>query len=105
VDEVGAIAQSNRTMTITEPPKDDPDPPLIQFNLSFIIAIIIGLGIGIGAGVGGTYAYLSTSIAKKYRKVQQLETRGGDIDAEPSFRGGANGGREPPVFRGGDGGF
>jgi hypothetical protein len=109
-DDVGAIAQSNRTVTITKVEVQDDDPPLIQFNFNFIIALLIGLGIGVGIGVGATYARISTSIAKKYRKAQQLESQGGpragSVDEEPSFRGGGGqppGGAEPPAFRGGDG--
>jgi PKD repeat protein len=101
LDEVGAIAEDNRTVVITEDKKPDNSEPLIAFNLSFIIALIIGICAGIGAGVGAAYGYLRASIASKYRKVQQLESRG-PPDEEASFRSGPglNGPeREPPAFR------
>ena len=103
VDNVGATANATRTVTVL-PKKAKAAPPLIQFNLSFVLALIIGIGVGAAAGVGGAYGYAHISIARKYKKVKELEaTQGGAEDI--TFRGTQVGEREPPSFRGGGDGL
>lgn len=103
VDDVGATANATRTVTVI-PKKAKPGPPLLEFNLGFVVALLIGLGVGAAAGVGGAYGYLHTSIARKYKKVKELEaTHTGAEDV--TFRGTQVGEREPPSFRGGGDGF
>lgn len=100
IDDVGAKANATREVTV-QTKKPTPAPPLIQFNLTFVVALLIGIGVGIGAGVGATYGYLHASIAKKYKKVKELEIAQ-HAEEEASFRGTQVGEREPPTLRGGD---
>jgi PKD repeat protein len=103
VDDVGATANATRTVTIV-PKKAKPAAPVMEFNLGFVVALLIGIGIGVAAGVGAAYGYLHISIARKYKKVKELEAvHGGAEDA--TFRGTQVGEREPPSFRGGGDGF
>jgi PKD repeat protein len=103
VDDVGATANATRIITVL-PKKAKAAPPFIQFNLSFVLALIIGIGIGAAIGVGGAYGSLHVSIARKYKKVKELEATQGGAD-DVTFRGTQVGEREPPSFRGGGDGL
>lgn len=100
VDDVGAQANATRVVTVL-PKKVAPAPPLIQMNATFLVALLIGLGIGAAIAVAAVYSYLHVSIAKKYKKIKELEVSQ-HSDDEATFRGTQVGEREPPTFRGGD---
>jgi len=103
VDDVGAQANATRVVTVL-PKKAPPAPPLVQFNVSFVLALMIGICVGAAIAVVAVYSYLHVSIANKYKKIKELEVSHA-ADEEASFRGTQVGEREPPSFRGGEGGL